>query len=198
MSKLGFRCTKSDSGIFVLSGQSSPAVICIIYVDDAIFMGPDICLVDKSKATFINLWECRDLGETKEFLWMNIHCQGKIIVLEQKDYLKKVLEHFNMHNAKSIPTPLPIGYVPMPNPDNVDEQLRMCYQQIIGSLLYLMLRTCPDILFAMTKMLQFASNPMEEHYNCALYICCYLVGTTDYALTYSKDNTSLITYADVD
>jgi hypothetical protein len=128
MSKLGFRCIKSDLGIFVLSGQSSPAVICIVYVDDTIFIGPDIHHIDKLKAAFMNIWECRDLGETKEFLQMNIHCQGKTIVLEQKDYLKKVLECFNMHNAKSIPTPLPMGYVPMPNPNNVDEQLRMHYQ----------------------------------------------------------------------
>jgi hypothetical protein len=55
MSKLGFRHIKSDSGIFVLSEHSGLAVICIIYVDDAIFMGPDICLVDKSKAAFMNL-----------------------------------------------------------------------------------------------------------------------------------------------
>jgi hypothetical protein len=86
----------------------------------------------------------------------------------------------------------------MQNPYNVDEQLRMHYQQIIGSLLYLMLGTHPDISFAVTKMSQFASNPTEEHYNCALYICCYLVGTADYALTYGKDNTGLIAYADAD
>jgi hypothetical protein len=116
-------------------------------------MGPDIYHVNKSKATFMNLWECRDLGETKKFLWMNIHCQEKTIVLKQKNYLKKVLECFNMHNVKSIPTPLPMGYVPMPNPDNIDKQLRMHYQQIIGFLLYLMLRTHPDISFAVTKML---------------------------------------------
>jgi hypothetical protein len=198
MSKLGFRCTKSDSEIFVLSGHSGPAVICIVYVDDTIFMGPDICLVDKLKAAFINLWECRDLGETKEFLQINIHCQGKIIILEQKDYLKKVLECFNIYNAKSVPTPLPMGYILMPNPDNVDEQLRICYQQIIGSLLYLILGTHPDISFTVTKMLQFASNFSQEHLNQALYICHYLVGTTDYTLTYGKDNTGLIAYADTD
>jgi hypothetical protein len=61
-----------------------------------------------------------------------------------------------------------------------------------------MLGTCPDISFAVTKMSQFASNPMEEHYNRALYICCYLVDIANYALTYGKDNTGLIAYADVD
>jgi hypothetical protein len=146
----------------------------------------------------MKLWECRDLGETKEFLQMKIHRQGKTIALEQKDYLKKVLECFGMHNAKSVPTPLPMGYIPMPNPGNVDEQLRTRYQQIIGSLLYLMLGTHPDISFAVTKMSQFASNPTQEHYSHALYICHYLVGTADYALTYGKDNAGLIAYADAD
>ena len=96
---------------------------------------------------------------------MNIHRQGKLIILEQKDYLKKVLERFNMHNAKSVPTPLPMGYVPQPNSGPIDEQLRTRYQQVIGSLLYLMLGTRPDVTFAVTKMSQFASNPTQEHLN---------------------------------
>jgi hypothetical protein len=61
-----------------------------------------------------------------------------------------------------------------------------------------MLRTHPDILFAVTKMLQFASNSLQEHLNRALYICHYLVGTADYTLTYGKDNTGLIAYVDAD
>ena len=68
MNKLGFRRLKSDSGIFVLIGRTGPSVIAIVYVDDAIFMGPDLRLVDMTKAKFMSIWECRDLGETKEFL----------------------------------------------------------------------------------------------------------------------------------
>ena len=161
-------------------------------------MGPDLHQVNASKASFMKLWECRDLGETKEFLQMNIHRQGKLIILEQKDYLKKVLERFNMHNAKSVPTPLPMGYVPQPNSGPVDEQLRTRYQQVIGSLLYLMLGTRPDVAFAVTKMSQFASNPTQEHLNRALYICRYLVGTADYALVYGTSDTGIIAYADAD
>ena len=58
MDKLGFRRLKSDSGIFVLSGKTGPSVIAIIYVDDAIFMGPDIRLVNTYKARFMATWEC--------------------------------------------------------------------------------------------------------------------------------------------
>jgi hypothetical protein len=161
-------------------------------------MGPDIRQVDMLKAKFMDIWECRDLGDTKEFLRMNIHRQGNTIILEQKEYLRKVLERFNMHNARSAPTPLPMGYTPSPNSQPVDEQLRTRYQQVIGSLLYLMLGTRPDIAFAVTKMSQFASNPSEEHYQKALYICRYLVGTADYSLIYGKNDSGLIAFADAD
>ena len=129
---------------------------------------------------------------------MNIHRQGTTIILEQKDYLRKVLERFGMHNAKSAPTPLPMGYTPIPNSQPVDEQLRMRYQQVIGSLLYLMLGTRPDIAFAVTKMSQYVANPSKEHYQKALYICRYLVGTADYSLTYGKKHEGLYAYADAD
>ena len=170
MERLGFRRIKSDSGIFVLTSSKGPCVIVIVYVDDAIFMGPDRQLVLSKKALFMKEWECRDLGDTKEFLRMNIHRQGQLITLEQKDYLRKMLECFNMHNAKAAPTPLPQGYVPTPNESPENPKHKSYYQQVIGSLLYLMLGTRPDIAFAVTKMSQFAANPSKEHLSKALYI----------------------------
>jgi len=198
MERLGFRRTKSDSGIFVLTSSKGPSVIIIVYVDDAIFMGPDHRLVMSKKALFMKEWECRDLGDTKEFLRMNIHRHGHLITLEQKDYLRKVLERFGMYNAKAAPTPLPQGYVPVPNESPENPKRKSHYQQVIGSLLYLMLGTHPDIAFAVTKMSQFAANPSEKHLSKALYICRYLVGTTDYSLTYGKSRDGIIAYADAD
>ena len=61
-----------------------------------------------------------------------------------------------------------------------------------------MLGTRPDISFAVTKMSQFTSNPTKEHLDRALYICRYLLGTADYALTYGKSDTGIIAYADAD
>jgi len=198
MECLGFRCTKSDSRIFILTSSSGPCVIVIVYINDAIFMGPDHHFTNRKKAQFMKEWDCRDLGDTKEFLQMRIHCQGKLISLEQKDYLRTVLECFNMHNARAAPTPLPQGYVPTPNTSPENPKRKSHYQQVIGSLLYLMLGIHPDIAFAVTKMSQFTANPSEEHLSKALYICCYLVGTADYSLTYGRSRDGIIAYADSD
>jgi hypothetical protein len=198
MAELGFRRLTSDAGIFVLDGQTGPRVIVIVYVDDAVFLGSSDQDVSHAKALFMRKWECRDIGPTKEFLRMRLHVQKDFIALEQKDYLMTVLKRFGMQNSKSANTPLPSGYVPTPNDGPIDEKLRNRYQQLIGSLLYLMLGTRPDIAFAVTKMSQFSANPTEEHFNKALYICRYLVGTADYDLQYKRSGTGLLAYADAD
>jgi hypothetical protein len=60
-----------------------------------------------------------------------------------------------------------------------------------------MLETCPDIVFAVTKLSQHATNPSEDHLNRALYVCHYLRGTSNYALVYDgPGNGGLKAYAD--
>ena len=58
MAKLRFRRAVSDSGVFILTSSEGPSIIVIIYVDDAIFMGPDRNTVTKAKESFMALWEC--------------------------------------------------------------------------------------------------------------------------------------------
>ena len=90
-------------------------------------------------------WECRDLSDCKEFLRMRIQHKRNKILIDQSSYLKKVVERFEMQNAKAAPTPLPAGYISIVNQREVDPQLRSEFQQVIGSLLYVMLGTRPDI-----------------------------------------------------
>ena len=89
-----------------------------------------------------------------------------------------------MSNCKVAAPPLPAGYVPTKSEGQTDPELRSRFQTIIGSLLYLMLGTRPDIAFAVTKLAQHAANPSKEHLDKALYICRYLAGTASYRLTY--------------
>src|SRR6266851_2473904 len=196
MGELGFTCLRSDSGIFVNKDQS---IIVIVYVDDVLFLGTDKQKLLKIKELFMKQWECRDLGDAQEFLHMCIRQKDGKIYLNQTTYLQKVIEHFNLQNAKPALTPLPKGYQPSPVKENASVTLHSKYQQVIGSLLYIMLGTQPYIAFVVTKLLQFASNPTKKHLGKALYICHYLLGMPDYALVYDgPGNGRLLAYADSD
>ena len=95
--------------------------------------------------------------------------------------------------------PIPAGYIPAPNKGQAKPELRSRFQTVIGSLLFLMLGTRPDLAFAVTKLAQFASNPSDEHLDRALYICRYLVGTKDYSLVYNgASQTGIVAGTDLD
>ena len=198
MKKLGFRRLNSDAGLFIFNSRDD-FVIAVIYVDDAMFFGKNLPLVIKKKQEFMDKWECRDLGEAKEFLRMCINHKGDKILIDQTLYLEKVLLRFKMVNARIAPTPLPGRYIPSENTEDVNHELRSLFQQVIGSLLYIMLRTRPDITYAVTKLLQFAATPFGEHLNKALYICRYLAGTKNYALVFDgKSQKGVMAYTDSD
>ena len=49
---------QSKAGIFFYKKKGINEVIGIIYVDDALFCGPNEAVVDSIKAQFMHKWEC--------------------------------------------------------------------------------------------------------------------------------------------
>ena len=148
----------SPTGVFS-ERVAGELIIAIVYIDDAMFFGKNLKVVKKAKQTFMDMWECQELSKAKEFLRMRIWHQGQKILLDQSDYLKKVVERFGMSNMKGATTPLPAGYVPLKSDSKCSDVFRSTYQSIIGSLLYIMLGTHPNITYAVTKLAQFSVNP---------------------------------------
>jgi hypothetical protein len=104
-----------------------------------------------------------------------------------------------MTNAKAVQTLLPSNWDPKVNKGKALAAEVTHYQSIIGSLLYLMIGTCPDISFTVAHLSQFSTNPTEDHYKAVLHICRYLAGTQDYTLVYSNTTgKGLCAYTDSD
>jgi len=140
---MGFKSLYSDAGIFICQHSDSTFAIIVAYVDNVLFVGPNQSFIKSKKQLFMTKWECRDLGNCKEFLCMCVQHKGRSIYIDQCSYLEKVVERFGMTNAKHARTPLPTGYTPTPNEGEVNPQMHTLFQQIIGSLLYIMLGTHP-------------------------------------------------------
>ena len=147
-------------------------------------------------------WESRDLGEAKEYLGMCITRDRKkrSLILDQSKYVEKVVKCFGQENCKETVVPLPTRYSPHAKVGEVNTSLKSKYQSIIGSLLYIILRTRPDFAYSVIKMLQYSSNPLEEHLQKAMQIVHYLAYTQTLCITYTTlgNQSGLIAYSDTD
>ena len=69
MASLGCTQLLSDSRLFV---NKDKFIVTIVYIDDVLFMGANKKSLLELKQCFMKIWECRDLGNAHEFLYMRI------------------------------------------------------------------------------------------------------------------------------
>ena len=81
------------------------------------------------------------------------------------------------------------------------EEKAKSYRSLIGSLMYIMIATRPDIAYAVSNLSRYVSNPGWLHWRAALHCLRYLKGTADIGITYKRnlqEPLTLIAYADSD
>ncbi|WVZ89766.1 hypothetical protein U9M48_036131 [Paspalum notatum var. saurae] len=88
--------------------DQSEGFVFVLYVDDMLIAAKDKNKITKLKAQLNSKFEMKDLGAAKKILGMEITRERHVgkLYLSQKGYIKKVLRRFNMHEAKSVSTPL--------------------------------------------------------------------------------------------
>ncbi|OAE18605.1 hypothetical protein AXG93_1923s1620 [Marchantia polymorpha subsp. ruderalis] len=72
------------------------------------------------------------------------------------------------------------------------------YTSAIGSLMYAMVNTRPDIAHAVGVVSRFASNPGKHHWKAVKWIMRYLRGTTDLSLCFGRGKLTVKRYVDAD
>ena len=111
-----------------------------------------------------------------------------------------MLEKFGFENSKPISTPVDVSI----SLEKAGDDFAPCdvekYQSAVGSLLYLSMRTRPDITFAVCNVAKFASKPTLSHWLAVKRIFRYLKGTTNFGIMYNRHNGSddCIGYSDAD
>ncbi|XP_071723237.1 secreted RxLR effector protein 161-like [Rutidosis leptorrhynchoides] len=72
------------------------------------------------------------------------------------------------------------------------------YASAIGSLMYAMMCTRPDICYAFGMVSRYQSNPGQARWKAVKRILRYLKGTADYTLSYYGNDLQLKSYSDAD
>jgi hypothetical protein len=91
---------------------------------------------------------------------------------------------------------------PEMSPKTEEERSRMKkvpYRECIGSLMYLMAMTRPDIAFSVNQVAAYVSDPGEEHWSAVNDILAYLRRTIHHDICYGDcHNSTLLGYTDAD
>ena len=123
--------------------------------------------------------------------------------MSQEQYIEKVLARFNMNKAKVVSSPLAshfnLSSRHSPSTDKEKEDMRRVpYASAVGSLMYAMVCTRPDIAYAVGVVSRFLSNLGRQHWEAVKWIMRYLRGTSKLKLTFGSGKPVLIGYIDSD
>lgn len=104
-----------------------------------------------------------------------------------------------MNGCKSMDIPIAGGETlsleMCPKTENEKEDMsRFPYSSAVGSLMYAMMYTRPDICYAVDLVTRYQSNPRRDHWKAVKIIFRYLKGTADYSLCYSGNDLYLRGY----
>ena len=200
---LGFVRSQYDSCLFLFKSDRG-IVFVAVYVDDIQVVGHRP-LVDWIKGRLHDRFKTTDLGHCTYYLGMRMErdrARG-LIKISQPGHIENILRTHQMTAAKSHASPMepnanntlvaaPEGFVA--EPDDVT-----AFKSGLGLLMYLMVRTRPDIAFAVCKLSTFSNNPSDVHWKALKRVFRYLAGTRSRGIVYGgANNLDLCGYTDAD
>jgi hypothetical protein len=204
MQRHGYNKCNADHCCYFKRFESS-YIILLLYVDDMLVAGPDMDEIKKLKKQLSREFDMKDLGAAKQILGMRINRdkQKGTLQLSQEEYIDRILKRFSMSNAKPVSTPLASHFrlskdQSPKTEEEKDFMAKVPYASAIGSLMYAMVCTRPDIAHAVGAVSRFMTNPGKQHWEAVKWILRYLRGTTDRCLCFRRGELKLQGFVDAD
>ena len=189
----------ADFSVFT---DTETGTIVALYVDDVIVTGPSRPDIQRIKDALNTKFQMSDLGPCSYYLGMTVTRDraNRTLRLGQATYVERFLRQHGMWDTKPMSTPIETSSRLTPaEPDYLaPADFKKQYQSAVGSLMYAMLGTRPDIAFAVSVVSRYSSNPTPKHYRAVKRIFRYLRTIVHWQLTYKGPLEDLIGYTDSD
>ena len=198
LTEIGFISLPFDPCVFISADHK---IIVVAYVDDITTAGSRSainCLIDHLRSRF----KVTVKGSFKYILGIEIKHKPEGMELSQQQYITNILSRFGMESCRPVSTPIDpkTSLVKASDCDPVFEQ--NLYQRMIGSLMYLVSCTRPDLAFSVSYLSRFASHPLERHHTAVKRVFPYLAVTRSMSLKFKPSSTSvplsIVTFSDSD
>ena len=186
-----FKQSLSDTCLYVKTNKDYKIIV-LVWVDDIIIAASNKHVLNEVKTSLHKQFKMKDLGTLSSFLNIEFVCGQDYIEVHQTKLIQQLLLRFDMTNCKPKSMPCEMASNKLRDDDSVYLDEVKLYQSIIGSLIYIMTCTRPDICFAVTLLSQHLHKPTQAHLNCARHVLRYLSGTQNSRLIYSRSDSKLL------
>jgi hypothetical protein len=197
----GFTQSHADPCIFV---HYPKGIYLLVYVDDIAVASKDQAGIDWFLNILSERFNTKNLGEISKILGVRItrDRSNRTIYLDQEQYLNDVLTKYGFphgkHKGKSIPV---ADYSSLRPATDADERIDVTqYQQVVGSLMYAIVLTRPDIAFALGCLARYISDPAIHYRHALRELMRYLRSTIKQKLRFGPrgENKHFVMYSDAD
>lgn len=127
-------------------------VILTVYMDDLLVIGATPTRIKSVRQQLSSVFSIMDQGNVSHIIGMNVEYdqEAHTLSINQSGYIEGTLEKFGMDGAWTVQSPVVEGINvmgPRLSGTASAEETRY-YASLVGSLLWIMQGTCPDIVFA--------------------------------------------------
>lgn len=194
--RFGFETSEADPCLFV-NRRNEKKTFLTLYIDDGLLASNDPVFVRKIM-DFLKMEFEMKFSNANVYLGLQIkRCKDGAVFLHQTGYAEKMLKKFNMEGCNGVAIPADPNSALHGIEELVDTVFP--YREAVGSLMYLMVATRPDICYAVNVASRYIEKPDKTHVNAVKRIFKYLKATMDYGILYkAKPNSNLFVYSDAD
>lgn len=197
---LRFSCSSNDPCLYVRRSESS-VIFIALYVDDLLIVGRNKIDIANIKGELGKIFQMKDLGNASVILGIEIkrNRENRTLLITQREYSLEVLKRFKMEETRSISTPMDKSTAGQLDAEGEILQENVPYRQAVGSLVYLVSCTRPDLAFSVRKLSQYLDNPTKHHWNAVKRVLRYLWCTRKHGILFDgTKNLDLLGYSDSD
>ena len=194
----GFHQSKADPCLFV---HLERGIRLLVYVDDIAAAAPRRADLDWFYSKLSKRFNAKNLVEISKILGVRVTRDrtARTIELDQEQYLDKSLTKFGyaVPSHKEVLIPMD-GYSDLRPASPRDKRVDATwYREVIGTLMYAMVYTRPDIAFALGRLSQYMQDPAEHHSNALKRLMRYLRSSIRARIKFGPSG-GLVTFSDAD
>jgi hypothetical protein len=153
-------------------------IMIVIYVNDLIFTEFDRAIIFWLKNALNKRFEMNDLSSCIYYLDMMIFKNRRLkrLILNQSVYVEQMLRDHEMWNCKSLITFMNVScrLIKISDEYTADKSLRISYQSIVRSLMYIMLKIQSNITYFISMINLYVFNLIQTHWQAVKRIFRYL------------------------